>query len=282
MNLREKLVDFILGDFWKFLALAAVVVGAVHLTDLPWADFTNPPLWAKVGGVFAVVGLLAGYLAATLWYDPPEPDWQYVYEVNADDPATPRVSKVTPEVIDNMAVYGGRRLHSPQGRDSEYVCRHFNRDARAPVAHVTWKDIPSDADLLGTDAHTIEQKIVGMRDTYETTHGKYRWVLDHLYAVIRRIDFRRAQSQNAILDENLTPSMDDTSVSDHVDDIIPEDLRPDRLQGGDPDGDASSSTDAGDGDDVGDPDVSGAVDDVAPDGKSNLPAVADGGATDDE
>jgi len=76
--------------------------------------------------------------------------------------------------------------------------------------------------------------------------------------------------------------MDDTSVSDHVDDIIPEGLRPDRLQGGDPDGDASSSNDAGDGDDVGDPDVSGAVDDVAPDGKSNLPAVADGGATDDE
>lgn len=274
MNTKEKLLDFFLGDFWKFFALGAILVAAVHFTSLTWADFTNPPLWAKVGAVFSGIGLVGGYMAATVWYDPPEPDWQYLHEYNTDDPATPRVYRVTPEVIDNLAVYGGRRLHSPQGRENEYVCRFFNGDAKSPVAHVTWKDVPADSELLGTKPSDIEETVVTLRDEYEDTHGKYRWVLDHLYAVVRRIDFRRTQSQNAILDENLTPAEDGVGISEHVDAVIPERMRPDRLEGGDPDGVASPDDDTDDADDA---PIEETVSDVVPDEKPTQPAATDGG-----
>lgn len=91
--------------------------------------------------------------------------------------------------------------------------------------------------------------------------------------VVRKLDFKRTESQNAILEGHVTPSAGDDSVSDVVDDVIPEEIRPDRVQG--------ASDDAG-----GAPDPDEIADDLEDDldldaGGSPTAAATDGGEIDE-
>ena len=267
--LRDNFRLLILIAAFSYLAVLA------NLIDAPNVGL-GIPLWARVLLVFGAVAAVGGHWLGSKIFDQPEPDWQYLHVYNEADPTTPYVEKVTPAVMQDMDVYGGRRLSSPDGSPNHYYCRYYNGDPDNPVAHVTHKDVPSDSELLGTKPSVIEEKIVAMRETYEDTHGQYRWVLDHLYMVVRRLDFRRTESQNAVLDDHVTPSVNDESVSDVVDDIMPDRLKPERLQGGEPDEDHASSRD----DD--EESIEDTTEDIAPDSVSEpadaaLPAATDGG-----
>lgn len=219
-----------ISEHKKALGVALILFGVLWAADmLPSVDV---PLSYRVFGTFLIGAALGGYFVGSwLGIGEEDPNWNYLHQINVDDPKTPKVSKVTDPVIREIEIIGGKRLHSPEGYPRHYVCRFFNEDPKNPVAHVTWKDVPDDWELLGTQPSAIEDEVIALRDTYEDTHGKYQWVLDHLYMVVRKLDFQRAQSQNAVLDDHLTPSMGDEGISDVVDDVVPERLRPDRLQG---------------------------------------------------
>lgn len=210
--------------FKSIVALVLIGWGLVALGLLPLPSI-ELPLWLRVGVTFAILAAIGGYLLASLYIDAPEPDWTYLIEFNVADETTPRIHRVTDAVLADLEVVGGR-LESARGGDV-FACRWFNGDPENPVAHVTWQDVPSDSELLGVKPSSIEDEIVSLRDTYEETHGRHQWVLDHLYMVIRRLDKRRTESQNAVLEEHVTPSMAEDSLGDVVDDVIPASVRPD-------------------------------------------------------
>lgn len=218
-----QLVD---NHFKTLIGLGLIAWGLVALGIVGLPSITIP-LWVRVGVTFAAIAAFGGHLLASAYFEAPEPNWNRVIEVNLDSKQWARESKVTDAVLADMTVVGGR-LKSPPGTDL-YFCRYFNRDAETPVAQCTWKDLPSDAELLGMKPSAIEEEVGQLRDTYEQTHGKYRWVLDHLYGVIRRLDFRRAESQDSVLEEHLTPSMAEESIADVVEDELPDEVLPERV-----------------------------------------------------
>lgn len=280
LDLPERFASW-LGDLIRENFKAVLVVGLAVWLAVVWGIIDIPrleiPLWARVLGTFGAVGGVGGIFLASMRFDGKEPDWNYVHEYNSDDPATPRVTKVTDKVVEEMEVYGGRRLRSPQGKPKDYVCRYFNGSTERPIAHVTWKDVPSDSELLGTRPDRIEEEIVALRDTYEETHGRYQWVLDHLYMVVRRLDYRRSRSQNDVLEDHVAPSMGGDTISEIVDDVIPERLRPDRVRGAD----QEDSSGAGSKPDYGVDDLEDDVDAIA---SRTAPetAATDGGESTDE
>lgn len=260
--------DLVRENFKTLLGIGAGVwllsrVGVISLPNL------GIPLWARVVGTFGVLAAGGGVVLAKLYFDDQEPDWSRIVEVNIDDPHTPRISKVTDAVLADLTVVGGR-LRSPQG-SSIYVCRWWNRDAEDPVAHCTWRDLPDDAELLGVKPSAIEDEIVALRDTYEDTHGRHKWVLDHLWMVIRRLDFRRSKRQNAVLEDHTAPSMEDETISEAVGDIIPDELQPDTHQATDPDGVADRAVD----------EVADELEEPEPEAVGAEPVAPDGGAETD-
>lgn len=270
-TLRQRTLDVVEDDWLKFLALGALVAASVASTDLTWAELLDPPIWLKAGAIFGGLAVLAGWIVGTIWYEPETPDWYHLYEINADDPRTPTLWEITPEKWSDLTTIGGRP-EPIEDASNAYKCRFYA--PQHDVAHVTWDDIPSDSDLLGTKPSQITTKVAGLRDTYEDTHGRHQWVLDHLYAVVRRLDFKRTQSQNQILEDNVSPSMNDKALSDHVDDIIPSELQPDQFDTDDVADDEPLAIEDAD-------DARQLVDDIGPDPKPNQTDVAADGGRDD-
>ncbi|WP_323192877.1 hypothetical protein [Halostella sp. PRR32] len=280
--------ETIIGELWglfrdHFLVFLVIIVGYLVLAWVGWLPAVDPsvPSWILFPAIFSALAVLGGYFAGRDIFPEAEPEWCWVVEFNNDDPATPRISKVTNPVVQDMFVVGGKSLHSPQGRSNLYVCRFFNGSAENPVAHVTWKDIPSDADLLGTKPSAIEAELASLRDSYESTHGLYKWVTDHLYMVIRRLDFRKSKSQNAVLEGSLShaPGEDD-SIDDVIDDVLPERIKRQVGHGADdPDRVDRVEKDADDGRGVDDDQEGddGEALEHAQENPSNLPVATDGG-----
>lgn len=227
----ERLASWIgrtVRENFKFVVGSVLVIWLAWMFGLVSLPNVTLPLWTRVLGTFGAIAAAGGYFAASIRYDEPEPDWNYVVEVNIDDPRTPRISRATDAVIQDFRMVKGA-LGSPQGSDSIFYCRWWNRDPENPIGHASWSELPSDTDLLGVKPSAIEDEVSALRDTYEETHGKFQWVLDHLYMVIRRLDFRRTRSQNEVLEEHVAPSMDDRGVAEVVDEVIPDELQPENL-----------------------------------------------------
>ncbi|WP_435364536.1 hypothetical protein [Haloarchaeobius sp. DYHT-AS-18] len=209
-------------------ALALALAVSEFGVDLPFDAISIPPQFKLAGltlGGFAVLGSAAW----SMWGDEKEPNWQYIHEVNKDDPSTPRVSKVTPQVVREMLVIGGR-LRPIEGFDGHYKVRFWNHDVENPVAHVTWDQVPDDADIMGAKPSEIEEEVVGMRNEYESQVHKARYIQTHLPILVRKLDQKRLDAQNKALSGHLAPSMGDGTVDELLNNMLPEDILPDRFQ----------------------------------------------------
>lgn len=209
------------------LSIAAIVLWVFGVVSIP---SLGVPVWIRTVVLAAVIAIGVGYIAATMHFSPPEPDWRYIVAINLDNDPVLEIHKVTDAVLRDLLVVGEKPITNPDGTHT-YVCRWFNGSAENPVAITTWKDIPADWELLGTKPSSIEAEVASLRSTYEDTHGKYRWILDNRHMVFRKLDFKRSRDRDHVIEDHLSPSFDGDRVSDVLDEIIPDDVRPDREAG---------------------------------------------------
>ncbi len=284
LDLPERFASW-LGAFVRERFGILLVIGISLWVAVTWEFIDIPgltiPLWGRVVLTFFAVCAGLGWILASIRFDEPEPDWNWVIETNIDDPKTPRIARATNAVVEDMLVVKGD-LRRPEGTSNVYGCRWWNKDPENPIAHACSTEI-TDADIMGAKPSAVVDEVASLRATYEETHGKHKWVLDHLYMVVRKLDFRRSKSQDKVFQDHAAPSFEDDSIADAVDSVIPDELRPDRL------GEDSGDRDLDDLEEERDVNADDVVDDVqdeltddeiAVSERAGLPAVTDGG--DDE
>ena len=236
MNLstyRDLPADVIRHHFGKLILGGLGAWLAAEAFGLPLPTF-GVPLWVRVAVVFGGLAILGGYLAGSWVVDQMQPDWHYLAAINFDgadeDDVHPEVQlyRMTEKVIQNMEVIGGRLRSLNDTAADIYVCRYYNPEQN--LAHVTWTGVPSDAGLLGMKPSDVEDEIVGVRESYEAVIRRARHLETHLPMIVRRLDHRRTQDQNAALEGHLAPNPTGASTDEIIDDVIPDAYLPDRFE----------------------------------------------------
>jgi hypothetical protein len=279
--LRDRVLDTVERDWFKVLALAVALVVVVAVTDVTFGQLLDPPLWVKVGGLFGVLGILAGYLDASLWHTPPTPDWNLVLSANFDrDGPLLTVDKATDAVVRELAenTYGGTLGHVDG--TPIYYCRWWNGDPEEPIGHASWNNVPDNVEFLGRRAEDVEDEVGFLREAYESEIYKADRISTHFPILIRRLHSRKAEDLNAALAGHLTPDMGGSSVDEVVDEVIPDEIQPEVFRervgrdapGGD---DAESIVDEVETEHFGDDEGVSDLPDTTSNGSQ--PAVTDGG-----
>lgn len=225
-TLRDRVLDVLERDWFKVLALLVTVAGIVAFTDVTWQQLADPPLWAKVAGLFGVLGVLAGYIDTALWHTPATPDWNIVLSINFDAGQLIAADKATDAVVRQLAenTYGGDLGHV-RGTPI-YYCRWWNGDPKNPIGHATWNNVSDNAEFLGRRAESIEDEVGFLREGYESEIYKADRITTHFPVIIRRLHAAKAEDLNAALAGHLTPDMGGSSIDSIVDEVMPEDIQP--------------------------------------------------------
>lgn len=211
------------------VALLALWVASAEF-GLALPNLPSIPLWVKVLLVFAGLFSVVGYLAGSYLFDDLDPEWRYVYQVSVDEETTVRAYQATEEVVEDVDVIGADSLPRVPGTERHYYCRFFNEDPEEPMAHVTWNEVASDADLLGTKPSDIEQEVGFMRDAYEGEIRKADHLRNHISVILRILNRKKAENLNAALDDHLSPSFGGDEIDDIIDDVVPDDLLPENFE----------------------------------------------------
>ncbi|WP_435363548.1 hypothetical protein [Haloarchaeobius sp. DYHT-AS-18] len=188
------------------------------------------PLWARVVLVFGAIAAVGGHWVGSKILSQVEPDWNYIVEANVDaEDTTVKVTKVTDAVLQDFTVIGGKLAPVP-GRSNWYYCRWWNHDPDDPIGHATWTKVKSDLELLGTSPSDIEEEVRDVRESYESRIWKADRLTTHLPMVVRRLHSTKAEELNAALEGHLVPDLGAGTIDGVIDDIIPDDLQPERFE----------------------------------------------------
>lgn len=221
--LRENFRVLVVLSVFSYLAVLA------GLVDAPNIGF-EVPMWVRVLGVFGALAAVGGHWVGSKILSQVEPDWNYIAEVSIDNEETSvKVTKVTDAVLDDFEVVGGKLGRVPN-RSNWYYCRTWNHDPEDPTAEATWTKVPSDTDLLGTDPTDIEEEVRDVRESYESRIWKADRLTTHLPMVARRMHSTKAEELNAALEGHLLPDLGSGTIDNVIDDVVPEDLQPDRFE----------------------------------------------------
>ena len=222
--LRENFRTLVVLGVIVYLAIMAGIVDAPNVG-------LELPLWVRVLGVFGALAAVGGHWVGSKILSQVEPDWNYLAYTRIDDDGETRVrvDKLTDAVLEDITVHGGHLGRDPVRRNWFYA-REFNGDAENPEAYATWNNVASDTELLATDPEDLEEEVRDTRESYERTIYKADRLTTHLPMVVRRLHAAKAGDLNAALEGHLAPDMGSGTIDTVIDEVIPDDLQPDRFE----------------------------------------------------
>jgi hypothetical protein len=221
-----------IDDNFSWLWKVAAVAGAYFYFN-PSKTPTVPelPVWTELvvmGGVFALLGAIvaSGRIDALL----PDPPRVWVFAVNARATPPIQVHKISPDKWAATEHVAGSPLELSAALERAYLVYEYHPDRDVAVG--TWLRSKSEAEFVGHHEVSDALNSIGeVRDHLEPMARRGNRIRQHLPAIIRELDYQRMVSQNRAIEGHLTPSFgDDDGVDAVIEQFVPEDLRPDRLQ----------------------------------------------------
>jgi len=211
------------------LGLGAYAVVSFGYVDVP--EFEPPDGTAVIatGAVAAAVGgyIAAGKIAALL----PDPEGVYLVAFQASDEQGGAVYELSEDQFAALDVRNGTLFQWPTAK-RVYECRSYDPEANVAVAN--WRESVAGSQLAG-DASVVEAfaSIEELRREFEPESRKYRHLQRRIRGIVRKLDERRLEDQQAILDETLAPEFgnDDATVSAVLREELPDELLPESMTG---------------------------------------------------
>lgn len=221
--------DQITEKWWLFLAIGAGWIAAAE-----FGYVTGPAEIEGIGIVFTGIAAagIAGYLAAGKVEGLlPDPEGIYLIAFNAADESGGELWELSEDQFSDMTVEAGTLFEWPTGK-RVYEARSYDPETNTAVAN--WRESVAGSQLAG-DTKVIEalDQITELRNEFEPEARKSRRLQRRIRSIVRKLDRRRLEDQQQILDPETTPSFadrDHSTVSQVVAEELPDDLKPESMK----------------------------------------------------
>lgn len=198
-----------------------------------WYSGVEFPSWASIAVVGALFVVGAGYIASGK------------IDELADDPRSVRLVrinangeplggwKLSPDKFAETVVKWGPLFpHETDSKFDVYECYAYSPDSNVAVG--TWRRSVPGSELVGQfDVDDVLAVVSDVRGRLEPDARRLTAMKTSLPAIVRELEFHRAEMQSSALDPSSPMKMDAPTVEDVIVDHMPEELRPGHLQNGD-------------------------------------------------
>lgn len=248
MTVVEKVIDGLSDNLRLILGVAGVYVIGVQTGYIGGYPATPevPGWWDLVVLVVlgvSVVGFIVGSKLAELMPDPPG---HYIVALDDTTGEGRGVWELNDAAWDNLDVPEGTLYPWKDSPEDSYEVRLYNPDTNAAVGN--WEEAAPSSALLGeSETSEVRDKIMELRTQYQQDAQYARAIRRRFSGILRRLDSRRARDQNAALEGHLTPSFDDESIDDVIQEAIPDEAKPAHMVDNDDDDGGDSGAAEGQG-----------------------------------
>jgi len=228
-----SLSEWVSDNSRTLLLLGAGYVGYVEIGG---GQYPTLPESSGLAVVVALAVAGVGYIAAgKIEGLLPDDEGIYLVAFDASDDTGGSLWELSEDKFEDLEVYAGTLFQWPGTSKRVYEVREYRPEDNVAVGN--WRESVAGSELAG-EALVVDamEEIQELRSVFEPESQKYRILKRRLRGVARKMDRRRAEDQQSILDENLTPGFNDdnqVTVSDVIQDEIPEELRPDSMSNDD-------------------------------------------------
>ena len=269
----NTIIESVSDNLLLILAVALGAAGIMQTTGagLPRIDF---PIPGELLITLALVVAAAGYWAGDK-IDELLPDERGIIIVafKADEDSG-AIFELTEDQFADMEIHGGSLHAWDDASERVYEVRSYDPDRNVAIAN--WRETePGSALAAEASIPDVLAAIRELRHDLEPDAAKSRELQRRFRGIIRTLDRERAEAQQAALDEHIAPSIGDSrTISEVIEDSLPEDLHPESMSGVDDETVARRSG--------GHPEAGETVSfDLLEDGDALDPVAADGGVTDE-
>lgn len=210
--------------------IAGVWIAAAEMgrTIYPWEiDGSGVAITAGVVALAAGYGA-AGYVANLL----PDEEGIYIVAFEASDDTGGSIYEITEDQFANMEVHAGTLFEWPTAK-RVYEVKEYRPEENIAVAN--WRESVAGSQLAG-DAMVVDamEAIAELRDEFEPEAQRSRYLQRRIRSIVRRQDRERLRDQQDVLDPTVAPTFNDDrkTVSQIVDEEIPDELQPHKVDGG--------------------------------------------------
>ncbi|TYT61799.1 hypothetical protein [Natrialba swarupiae] len=204
----------------------ALVAGAV-IAIAWWRGYLTLPPWWTIGVIAAAAAALVGWLTGKRTYEElNEENGVLLVDFTANEPGG-AIWELSEDRFADLEVSG--TLHQwDQSTRRVYEVRDY--DPNTNVAIANWRESePGSALARERTVEDVFAAIRELREDLEPDAAKGRELQRRIRGIVRQIDRERAEAQQRALDEHIAPDVGDSrTISDIVDESLPDDLHPER------------------------------------------------------
>lgn len=227
---KTNAVEAIIRENFRFIVV--VIAGYIAAVELGYLSYPVLPDGTGVIITGVVVAGIAGFLAAQKIDDLlPTPDGIFIVEFEASDDTGGRVWELSEDQFNAMEVENGSLFGWPGTAAQVYEVKEYRPKENVAVAN--WRESVAGSQLAGDKrVPDVFASIEELRTEFEPEARKYRLLQRRIRKVTRKLDRRRLEDQEKLLDEHTTPSFDDdgATVSGILRDELPDELLPDSMK----------------------------------------------------
>lgn len=223
------ITEIVRDNFKAIVVLVGGYIVAAETGRVAYPEIEMPTGWGLAVTAALAVGVASYYYADRILDLLPDDEGIYLVAFVADDDTGGAVWELTEDQFEAMTVVNGSLFQWPVSK-RVYECREYRPEENVAVAN--WRESVAASELAGsaTVVDALEQ-IRELRHEFEPEARKLRRLQRGLRGVVRKLDRRRLQDQQAVLDQHLTPSFDSegATVGAVIEEELPDDLLPDSM-----------------------------------------------------
>ena len=217
------------------------IVGAIGVLLIGWSTgvidpeaFDVPIYWRLFATAVFLVAVAAWIGTGKVEDELPEDHGVFLIVQDDTRLGGGKIWELTEDDFENLTVSGGSLYQWDTEKKRIYECRSY--DDELNIAEANWKE-SKPASALNAE-RSVEDVLAAIRELrlqIEPEAAEAKALKRQMRGIIRRLDTQRAKQQQEIIDDYATPDLGDETLTDIIEDELPEDLHPHSGDDHDPD-----------------------------------------------
>jgi len=223
------MIDWLQNNKRTVAGVSLIYIAAAYYTGLPIPWEIPGAGIVLTGGV--VAGLVGYFAADKIEALLPDPEGIYLVCFESSKETGGEIWELTEDQFDAMEIHGSL-FEWPTGK-RVYECKEYRPTDNVAVGN--WRESAADSQLAG---HCLVEdamaEIAEIRNNLEPEVREKRHLQRQIRSVIRELERDRLEAQQEILDASTNPQFgDEKTVSQVIQDHMPDRLLPDSMKGDD-------------------------------------------------